>query len=72
MGGYDIFVSYRTNGIWSKAKNLGFPINTVKEEKTFSITKDGKTAYISAEYEDSKGNSDIYKVDLSNLNILKP
>lgn len=71
MGGYDIFVSYKKDRIWSKAINIGYPINTVNEEKTFSITKDGKTAYISAEYNNSRGGSDIYKVDLSKINILK-
>ena len=70
MGSYDIFVSRKINGRWSKAENLGYPINTVKEEETISITKDGKTAYVSASYKDSKGGSDIYKVDLSNLNLL--
>lgn len=70
MGSYDIFVSERIKGRWTKAKNLGYPINTVKEEKTISVTKDGKTAYISASYKDSKGGSDIYRVDLTNLNIL--
>lgn len=71
LGSYDIFVSRRENGNWTKAENLGYPINTVGEEKTFSITADGKTGYISADYEDSKGGSDIYVIDLSMLNLLK-
>ena len=70
MGDYDIFMSKLVNGKWTKAQNLGYPINTVGEEKTFTITEDGKTGYISAAYKDSKGKSDIYKVDLSSLNLL--
>ena len=70
MGSYDIFVSKKVNGKWSKAQNMGYPINTVKEEKTISVTRDGKTGYISASYKDSKGGSDIYKIDLTNLNLL--
>lgn len=70
MGSYDIFVSRKVNGKWTKAKNLGYPINSVKEEKTISITSDGNTAYVSATYKDSKGGSDIYKVDLTKLNLL--
>jgi len=70
LGSYDIFISRKVDGRWSKAQNLGYPINTVKEEKTISITKDGNTAYVSATYKDSKGGSDIYKIDLTNLNIL--
>jgi tetratricopeptide (TPR) repeat protein len=70
MGSYDIFISKKVNGRWSKAQNLGYPINSVKEEKTISVTRDGKTAYVSASYKDSKGGSDIYKIDLTNLNLL--
>jgi tetratricopeptide (TPR) repeat protein len=71
LGGYDIFVSHLVDGKWRKPKNLGYPINTVGEEKTFSITKDGKTAYIASFYEDTKGGSDIYKIDISKLNLIK-
>lgn len=71
LGGYDIFVSHLVDGKWSAPKNLGYPINTVGEEKTFSVTKDGKTAYMSAFYEDTKGGSDIYKIDISKLNLIK-
>lgn len=71
LGSYDIFVSRRVDGNWTKAENLGYPINTVGEERTFSITADGTTAYISAEYDNSKGGSDIYLIDLTKLEILK-
>ena len=71
LGSYDVFVSRRVDGNWTKAENLGYPINTVGEERTFSITADGTTAYISAEYDNSKGGSDIYVIDLTKLEILK-
>lgn len=71
IGGYDIFVSYLENGQWTAPKNLGYPINTVGEERTFSVTADGKTAYVSAEYENSKGSYDVYKVDISSLGLIK-
>lgn len=70
LGGYDIFVSNHVDGKWSKPRNLGYPINTVGEEKTFSVTADGKTAYISSSYDDSRGGYDIYQIDISNLNLI--
>lgn len=71
LGGYDIFMCVKgEDGKWGEAQNLGYPINTVKDEKTFSVTADGKTAYIGCYYEDSKGESDIFKIDISSLNIL--
>ncbi len=71
LGGYDIFVSHLVNGRWSKPKNLGYPINTVGEEKTFSVTEDGKTAYISSAYKGSKGGYDIFKIDISKLGLVQ-
>lgn len=67
MGSYDIFYSKRINGKWSKAKNLGYPINTVGSEKTISVTKDLKTAYVSSNYKGSYGSTDIFKIDLSKM-----
>lgn len=70
MGSYDIFKTELVNGVWTKPINLGYPINTVNEESTFSLTADNKTMYIAAEYSDSYGDRDIYKVDISRYGIM--
>jgi tetratricopeptide (TPR) repeat protein len=70
MGSYDIFKSELVNGEWSVPVNLGYPINTVNEESTFTLTSDNKTMYIAAEYDDSFGERDIYKIDVSNYPLV--
>ena len=70
MGSYDIFKTEYVNGEWSVPVNLGYPINTVNEESTFSLTKDNKSLMIAAEYEDSFGERDIYKIDVSKYELL--
>ena len=70
MGSYDIFKTEYVNGEWSVPINLGYPINTVNEESTFSLTKDNKSLLIAAEYDDSYGERDIYKIDVSNYELL--
>lgn len=65
MGSYDIFKTELVNGVWSKPVNLGYPINTVNEESTFSLTSDNKTLMIAAEYDDSFGERDLYAIDVS-------
>jgi hypothetical protein len=70
MGSYDIFSSELVNGEWSEPVNLGYPINTVNEESTFSMTADNRTLLISAEYEGGLGERDIYTIDLSNSGLL--
>lgn len=63
MGGYDIFKSVREAGRWSEPENLGYPINTVYDEKYISVTASGKHAYISSNRNsDRKGCYDIYEV----------
>jgi hypothetical protein len=70
MGSYDIFKTELVNGVWSKPVNLGYPINTVNEESTFSLTSDNKTMFIAAEYADSYGDRDIYKIDISRYALM--
>lgn len=71
MGSYDIFRSDLVDGVPSRPVNLGYPINTVNEESTFSLTGDNQTMFIAAEYEGSLGERDIFQIDLSNYPILK-
>ncbi len=66
MGGHDIFMSYFENGKWSEPINLGYPINTTREEIHFVLSTDKKTAYISSNREESIGEYDIFKIDMSN------
>lgn len=70
MGSYDIFRSEFVNGQWSIPVNLGYPINTVNEESTFSLTGDNQTMFISAEYSDALGERDIYQIDVSDYPLL--
>jgi hypothetical protein len=72
IGGYDIFKSEWKDGKWTTPINLGYPINTLGDEKQFSLTADGKTAYITSHREDTKGEFDIYEIDMSNYVLPDP
>ncbi len=61
-GGYDIFVSHKSQGSWSKPKNLGYPINTPYDDFFFSSTANGKYAFIASNRAGGKGGYDLYKV----------
>lgn len=49
MGGYDLYMSNKVDSIWQQPKNLGFPINTYKDEVAIVIAADGETAYFAKE-----------------------
>lgn len=62
MGGYDIFVSYRVQGQWTKPVNMGYPINTPYDDFFFASTANGKFAYIASNRAGGQGGFDIYRV----------
>ena len=64
MGGYDLFRSTWNpeEQFFSIPENLSFPINTPDDNKTISITKSGRYAYIADFRAGSVGDLDIYKV----------
>lgn len=65
MGGYDIFKTKLENDeIWTNPKNVGYPINTVKDDIYYVVSPDGKTAYYSSDMEGGFGNQDIYKINI--------
>ncbi|MBI3510815.1 MAG: PD40 domain-containing protein [Bacteroidetes bacterium] len=67
MGGYDIFMTRNENGTWTEPVNLGYPINTVGNERMFLLSSDGKTAYIDSDRDGGLGERDIWMVDMTNL-----
>ena len=63
VGGYDVFYSrINEDGTYSKAENMCFPINTPDNDVCYTLSCDGKTAYITGIREDSYGEYDIYEI----------
>jgi hypothetical protein len=66
LGQQDIFISRcDESGAWQKPENLGFPVNTAREESGLTISTDGLTAYFAAERPDGLGAMDIYSFVLA-------
>ena len=64
MGGYDLFKcewNSETNS-WSKATNLGYPINTTDDDRSISISSDNTVGYVSAVRPGGYGDLDIYRI----------
>ena len=58
----DVFMSTKTETDWSKAANIGAPINTEGNEATVGISPDGQTILI---YKDDNGDGNIYSTSLN-------
>jgi outer membrane protein OmpA-like peptidoglycan-associated protein/tetratricopeptide (TPR) repeat protein len=50
LGGYDLYFTKSFLGDWLTPENLGFPINTIENDLTFSVSADGETGYFSTNY----------------------
>ncbi len=62
-GGYDLYVTARRNGKWSKPKNLGPNVNTKYDESYPHISNDGKTLFFSSNRVNSLGGYDVFFSD---------
>ncbi|MFP4555739.1 MAG: hypothetical protein ACLFNU_02605 [Bacteroidales bacterium] len=63
MGGFDVFVSYKENGKWTKPQNLGYPLNTTDNDVFFYPVGNGARGYMSRSMPDNAGEDDIYLVE---------
>ncbi len=65
MGGKDIYVvRMKDDGTWGTPKNLGFPINTHKDEMGLFVDATGALAYFASDREGGQGKLDIYSFPL--------
>ena len=68
MGGYDIFYCKKMGrNEWSTPVNLGYPVNSEKNEISFVVSSDGKKGYISTDRDGGMGGYDIYVFDLDEI-----
>jgi hypothetical protein len=63
MGGADIFVSVKNGDKWTKAENVGVPVNTPDNDRFYVLSADGKRGYYSSFKTSGLGDADIYTVE---------
>ncbi|MFN0275357.1 MAG: OmpA family protein [Chitinophagales bacterium] len=65
FGGKDLFYAkLDAENRWLQPVNLGFPINSSKDEITLTVSSDGSTAYYASDKASGFGGLDIYQFDL--------
>lgn len=64
MGGFDNFVSIfdSTSNKWKSPINLGYPLNSARDDIYLMWSLDGNTGYFTSWREDTYGDKDTYKV----------
>ena len=65
LGGFDIFYTRKDSaGKWQTPKNIGYPINSDKQDLGFFVSTDGKTGYFASNKLKGKGGWDVYSFPL--------
>jgi hypothetical protein len=69
MGGFDLFKSTWNpeENTWTKAENLGYPVNTTDEDRSISLTPDNRVGYISALRPGGQGDLDLYRIRFNDM-----
>ena len=62
QGGEDIYVSKKTNSVWTKAKNIGELINTKAEEASPRFSIDGKYFFFAREFKENPNKDGIWSI----------
>lgn len=71
FGGLDIFKSTLTDGKWSKAENMGQPINSSFDDFAMVLDARGKKGFFSSNRPGGKGSDDIYACKLIDKKLQK-
>ena len=65
MGGLDIFMSIKdSNNQWCEAVNIGYPINTHKDENSLLVSPNGEIGYFASDREGGFGGLDLYAFEM--------
>nr|MBK9652716.1 OmpA family protein [Bacteroidota bacterium] len=65
MGGLDIYMSKKNDdGTWQTPVNLGYPINTSKDENSLMVSPDGMLGYFASDRVGGAGGLDMYEFPL--------
>jgi len=62
MGGWDVFITHKTDTGWTFPENLGIPVNTPYDEVNYMLSHDESKAYCSSSREGGYGGFDIYAI----------
>ncbi|SMD36898.1 Tetratricopeptide repeat-containing protein [Reichenbachiella faecimaris] len=65
LGGLDIYMSEKTDSLWSEPVNLGYPLNDAHDQVSLYISSDGEKGYYTIEKKDRGSfESKLYSFDL--------
>lgn len=70
LGGLDIYFSVPEGGVFNSVENMGFPVNSPKDDFAFVLDQSGTEGYFSSNRTGGKGNDDIYFLKMKYIPVI--
>lgn len=70
MGGLDIFFSVPENGVFNTVENMGYPVNSPRDDFALVLDKTGMQGYFTSNRTSGKGNDDIYYMKITRIPVI--
>ena len=70
LGGLDIYFSVPERGVFNSIQNMGYPVNSAKDDFGLALDSTGIKGYFASNRPGGKGNDDIYFVKIKRVPII--
>jgi len=70
MGGLDIFFSVPENGVFDAIENMGYPVNSPRDDFALVLDKFGMQGYFTSNRTTGKGDDDIYYMKITRVPVV--
>jgi len=70
LGGLDIYFSVPELGVFSSIQNMGYPVNTAKDDFALALDSTGVKGYFTSNRQGGKGNDDLYFMRIKRMPVI--
>ena len=70
MGGLDIFFSIPDRGVFGRVENMGYPVNSPKDDFSFILDESGTQGYFASNRKGGQGNDDLYYLQIKYIPVV--
>jgi outer membrane protein OmpA-like peptidoglycan-associated protein len=70
LGALDIYFSVPERGVFNSIENLGYPVNSSKDDFGFALDSTGMKGYVSSNRLGGKGNDDLYFLKILRVPVI--
>ncbi|MFY9151193.1 MAG: OmpA family protein [Prolixibacteraceae bacterium] len=70
LGGLDIFFSVPEQGVFNSIENMGYPVNSSKDDFSIALDSTGVKGYFTSNRAGGKGNDDLYYLKIKRVPVI--